>query len=104
MLRAEGVFNNSYSNIGTPKSWIFYGETGASVAVSPLSGFKGTMYEGGIRPPLMMKQPFSTQNSSTSSNKNIINAFVHVLDMTPTFLDYAGVKYPISPYNGKEII
>ena len=103
-VAAEGVFNNSYSNIGTPKSWIIYGETGASVAVSPLSGFKGTMYEGGIRPPLMMKQPFSTQNSSTSSNKNIINAFVHVLDMTPTFLDYAGVKYPISPYNGKEII
>jgi arylsulfatase A-like enzyme len=24
--------------------------------------------------------------------------------MTPTFLDYAGVKYPISPYIGKEII
>lgn len=100
---AQGLFNNSYSNIGAPSSWIIYGEAGASVAVSPLSGFKGTMYEGGIRSPLIIKQPASDQNNSTG-NKNLIDAFAHVLDMTPTFLDYAGVKYPESPYKGKEIV
>lgn len=105
---SKDFFNNTYVNIGNPTSWIIYGETGATVAVSPLSGFKGTMYEGGIRPPLIIKQPMSaavenTTGTSATNNQKIINAFVHVLDMTPTFLDYAGVMHPGSMYKGKEI-
>ena len=43
--------NNSLSNLGSPTSDFNYGAWGTYMAVSPLSGFKTSMYEGGVRPP-----------------------------------------------------
>jgi arylsulfatase A-like enzyme len=103
---AEG-FNNTYANIGNPTSLIGYNETGSAVAVSPLSGFKGSMYEGGIRSPLIIKEPRGFSGSSSLDRSNLnqkpIRSFVHVLDMLPTILDYAGVPFPGSIYRGKDI-
>ena len=51
--------NNSLSNLGNPNSDFNYGAWGTYVAVSPLSGFKTSLYEGGVRPPAIIKAPQS---------------------------------------------
>jgi arylsulfatase len=93
------TFNNSAANIGNADSLVNYGAWGAGASVSPLSYFKTTQGEGGVRPPFVMKLPSTTNQSE----KGIVNAFVHVNDITPTFLDYAGVQPPSSTYNGTEV-
>ena len=68
-------------------------------AVSPFSYFKTTQGEGGVRPPLVIKTP----GTSNQTAPEIISAFVHVNDMTPTMMEYAGAKHPGSTYNGHEV-
>jgi arylsulfatase len=75
-------------------------------SVSPLSYFKASQGEGGIRAPLIIKLPGIVSNSNSSNNNNnnssannqtsqtnnnILRAFIHVTDITPTILEYAGV-------------
>jgi arylsulfatase A-like enzyme len=94
--------NNSLSNLGSPTSDINYGAWGTYLAVSPLSGFKTSMYEGGIRPPLLIKAPQSLQSPNNNASSNLIKSFVYVTDFTPTILELAGVSHP-STYNGTEV-
>ena len=54
--------NNSLANLGSPTSDFNYGAWGTYMAVAPLSGFKTSMYEGGIRPPLVIKAPHQSIN------------------------------------------
>jgi arylsulfatase A-like enzyme len=101
------LFNNSVANIGNAESLVNYGDWGAVAAVSPFSYFKTTQGEGGVRSPLVMKLP----GASNQTQPDIINAFVHVNDMTPTILDYAGVQpsgptykgHPVHPIMGKSL-
>jgi arylsulfatase len=75
------------------------------VAVTPFSGFKISFYEGGTRPPLLIKLPQSSPSSSstaTTTGNNLIKSFVYVTDITPTVLDLAGVSHP-STYKGHEV-
>jgi arylsulfatase A-like enzyme len=100
-------FNNSLANVGNADSLVNYGAWGAGAAVSPFSYFKTTQGEGGVRSPLVMKLP----GASNQTQPEIVNAFVHVNDMTPTFLDYAGVQpsgptykgHPVHPIMGKSL-
>ena len=94
--------NNSLSNLGGPTSDFNYGAWGTYVAVAPLSGFKTSLYEGGVRPPAIIKPPQSLVSSATNSSSNLIKAFTYVTDITPTVLDLAGVSHP-STYNGTEV-
>jgi arylsulfatase A-like enzyme len=93
-------FNNTVANIGNANSLVNYGAWGTGAAVSPFSYFKTTQGEGGVRPPLVMKLPGT---SSNQTKPDIVNAFVYVNDMTPTFLDYAGVQPPSSTYKGHPV-
>lgn len=92
-------FNNSVANIGNANSLVNYGAWGAVAAVSPFSYFKTTQGEGGVRPPLVMKLP----GASNQTKPDIVSAFVQVNDMTPTFLDYAGVQSPGLTYKGHPV-
>lgn len=105
------MFNNTVSNMGNANSIINYGPRGAIAAVSPLSYFKMTLGEGGIRSPLVMKLPGPSPSPSPSPNPSpsnasqseIVRAFIHVNDMTPTFLEYAGAPAPGSTYKGHPV-
>lgn len=55
----------------------------------PLRDGKGTIYEGGVRVPLMVRWPGKIQSGTTS------DAIVGCIDMYPTILDLAGI--PLSP-------
>jgi arylsulfatase len=92
-------FNNNVSNIGNANSLVNYGAWGAMPSVSPLSYFKSTQGEGGIRSPFVIKLP----NAGNQTKTEIVNAFVQVNDMTPTFLEYAGVQPAGSTYKGHPV-
>jgi arylsulfatase A-like enzyme len=93
------TFNNTVPNIGNADSLVNYADWGAGAAVSPFSYFKTTQGEGGVRPPLVIKAP----GTSNQTAPDIIDAFAHVNDITPTMVEYAGAKYPGSTYDGHEV-
>ncbi len=57
----------------------------------PFPGAKTTCYEPGINLPLLVRDP-------RQSKKGVVSeAFVNWADLTPTILDYCGVKVPPAP-------
>lgn len=54
----------------------------------PLRNGKGSLYEGGIREPMMVRWPGVTQRGSTC------NQYVAIQDFFPTLLEMTGVKRP----------
>jgi arylsulfatase len=116
-----GKYDNTIANLGSANSFFNYGAWGTAMSVSPLSYFKSTMGEGGVRAPFVIKPPqeaaatnttaaspplLSTSSSSTTSNQSqlkIIKAFVDVTDITPTILDYPGVQPPGPTYHGMAV-
>lgn len=96
-FKKEGI-DNSYENIGTAKSFVAYGPGWAQVSATPHKGFKGRVYEGGIRVPFMVYYPGAVKAGATTK------AFGNVRDITPTLLDFAGVEQPGSTYNDRPII
>ena len=93
-------FDQSFDAIGGKDSYWGYGWQGAVMSNTPHSGMKSSAFNGGLRPPFVIKEPFS---SSNSTEMDIVKAFVHVSDMTPTFLEYAGVTHPGSEYQGRPV-
>lgn len=63
------------------------GVHGGNHSNAPLRWAKGTLYEGGIRVPMMIRYPKMVKPNTVS------NEPVHVIDFLPTFLDLAGLKY-----------
>ena len=95
--------NNTLPNLGNPTSDFNYGAWGTYVATSPFSGFKTSLYEGGVRPPAIIKEVESVSPpASTSSSSNLVKSFVYVTDITPTILELAGVSHP-STYQGHDV-
>ncbi len=58
-------------------------------------GAKTTVYEPGIRLPLIVKDPRSAAQGSVN------NAIVTWVDLTPTILDFAGVPFKAGDFHGK---
>jgi arylsulfatase len=95
--------NNTLPNLGNPTSDFNYGAWGTYVATSPFSGFKTSLYEGGVRPPAIIKEAESVSPpASTNSSSNFVKSFVYVTDITPTILELAGVSHP-STYQGHDV-
>ena len=94
-----GGFNESFDAIGGKDSYWGYGWQGAVMSNTPYSGVKSTMFNGGIKPPFVIKEP----NATNTPELDIVNEFVHVSDMTPTFLEYSNTTHPGSEYKGKQI-
>ena len=66
---------------------------------SPHSGVKTTMLNGGIKSPVVIKEP----GAANTTDLEVIKALVHVSDMTPTLLEYANISHPGSEYKGREV-
>ncbi|WP_221420195.1 sulfatase [Fulvivirga sp. M361] len=80
---------------------VFFSDNGGLHAVTsmkPLKGFKGMLYEGGIRVPMIVKWPGKVPAAS------ICNEAVIGTDFYPTFLELAGAKPPKHyPLDGESI-
>ena len=84
----EQTFDNRLENIGRPGSCAEYGPAWAQVGSVPFRLYKGVVANGGIRLPLIVRGP-------GVPHRGVINrSLLHVMDLTPTFLEAAGVKHP----------
>lgn len=90
-------FNNKMENRGLPGSYIETGPGWAWASSSPFRLFKGFCAEGGIKAPLMVKMPGSTNGAGKWNN-----SFLHVSDLMPTILELTGSTYP-QTFNGNTI-
>jgi arylsulfatase len=89
--------DNRYENMGRKFSRIAQGPAWAQVSMTPFRLFKGFTTEGGIRSPLIISGPGVT-NLGTHND-----AFAHVMDITATILDAAGVDHPGTSYRGRNV-
>ncbi len=63
----------------------------------PLRGRKGATYEGGVRVPLIMRQPGRIQAGKVSST------LASTMDMLPTIASFTGAKLPAKPLDGIDL-
>ncbi|KAA5542741.1 sulfatase [Roseiconus nitratireducens] len=74
------------------------GGYGPATSMSPLKGYKGTYYEGGIREPMFVVWPGVTQPGSVCEVP-VIN-----VDLYPTFCEMTGAELPDQIRDGKSLV
>ena len=89
--------DNRYENMGRSFSRVAQGPAWAQVSMTPFRLFKGFTTEGGIRSPLIISG-LGVTNQGTHND-----AFAHVMDITATILDAAGVDHPGTSYKGRKV-
>lgn len=91
-IKEQGLDNNTIV--------VFFSDNGTTpplAANKPLRAYKGTLYEGGIRVPLIIKSP--KQQSGLTNSTPVMGA-----DIYPTLLDLAGLDKPKNyPLDGKSL-
>jgi arylsulfatase len=83
------TFDNEYANRGLSNSFVEMGPGWAQASSAPFRLFKSFTTQGGIKSPLIVKPP---HGPAVGGQWN--HAFLHVTDMAPTFLEFAGTIYP----------
>ena len=89
-------FDLSYEQMGLKGSYMNYGPGWAGVSGAPLTLFKGSASEGGMRVPFIVTGPGVQKGVTT-------DAFAYVSDITPTILELANVPQPEGTYNGRDV-
>jgi arylsulfatase len=81
--------------------------------MAPFRLFKGTLAEGGIRSPLIVAGPgvTTTRGLLGIRERPPTHALLSVMDLTPTFLEMAGVEHPsrwdghaVAPLQGGSLV
>jgi arylsulfatase A-like enzyme len=93
----EKNYDNRFENIGEETSFVSYGGAWAEVGSVPFRLHKGMPTEGGIRVPAIIHLPGVHREAS------VMDGFVSVMDIMPTFLDIAGAVHPGETYDGREV-
>jgi arylsulfatase A-like enzyme len=94
-LKDEGLWDNTLVFFLTDNG----GARAMDAVNSPLRGFKGSLYEGGIRTPFVVSWPARFRGGRTS------DAPIISLDILPTALDACGVAAPtVNPFDGKSLL
>ena len=86
-----------FESIGTAKSYVSYGRGWAQAATAPSWRFKTYASEGGTRAVAFLAGPIVRQPGA------IGRAYTHVTDVTPTFLELAGVPFEQGRFAGRAI-
>lgn len=81
-------YDNRYENMGSPTSFVSYGPQWGKAGAAPFSYYKGYGTEGGTAAPMIVA------GRSLTVAQGMSHDFVTVMDLAPTFLELAGVKYP----------
>ena len=86
-----------YPTLGTTaykgSSNLDYGQRWAEVSATPFRLWKAFPAEGGHSVPTIVKLPGAAPAQQAAQ----LNAFTHVVDLAPTFLDIAGIAAPSTP-------
>jgi arylsulfatase A-like enzyme len=92
------TFDNSMDNMGRRNSYLFTGPAWAQVSTLPYRWYKAFSTEGGVRCPCIISYPEWDHLAG-----KINHDFISVMDLAPTFLEFAGVDHPGGAYGGREI-
>jgi len=99
----EQYYDQSVERQGRPGSMTVIGAGFASAAASPLSGYKFTANEGGLRVPLIIAWP----GNPALKGGSIAHGFTHVTDLAPTLLALSGTgrssRTTSEPMTGKDL-
>ncbi|CUH96030.1 hypothetical protein P22_2118 [Propionispora sp. 2/2-37] len=74
---------NADYGVAYPRGW-------ANVSGTPFENYKGSLFAGGVRAPLIVHWP----NAIAAGKDHVRSQYVHVTDITPTVLDIANLKAP----------
>jgi arylsulfatase A-like enzyme len=88
-------YDNSFENMGKASSFVSYGPQWAQAGAAPFKLFKYYATEGGVVAPLIIA------GKNVERKSGLQNEFITVLDLAPTFLELAGIKYPETNNNKK---
>jgi arylsulfatase len=88
---------DGHNSLGRKGTFAEYGPAWAQVGMTPFRLYKGFLSEGGTRSPLIISGP--GVKGKGGINKD---AVLHVMDITPTILELAGIEHP-STFNGHAI-
>ncbi|MEZ4810802.1 MAG: arylsulfatase [Allomuricauda sp.] len=80
-------YTHGYQNWGRQGSFTSYGPSWAQVSATPFKAAKGSLYEGGIRSPLIVVSPNSKEKGSINPS-----ALMHVKDVPATLLELANIN------------
>jgi arylsulfatase A-like enzyme len=89
--------STAYEDMGQGNSFVTRGLNWTQVSATPFWGQKASVTEGGIRGEFTLFAPGLIDSGTRTA------AFASVMDIMPTFLDYAGVEHPGDTYNGQPI-
>jgi arylsulfatase A-like enzyme len=92
-------YDLSTANIGRRGSFSAIGPGWASAGASPLSGYKFSAAEGGLRVPLIVTWPGNEQIRAGAVNGGL----AHVTDILPTLTELAGVEDHGGSWKGKAV-
>jgi arylsulfatase A-like enzyme len=102
-LRNRLFLGNAYDlspgNIGRRNSFSYIGPSWASAAASPLSGYKFSAGEGGLRVPLIVAWP----GNPAFVRGSVAGGMTHVTDIVPTLLDLSGTEAPGEQWQGRPV-
>jgi len=90
-------FDLSYERMGLKGSYANYGPGWATASSAPLTLYKASASEGGMRVPFFVYYPEKLQVGVTTS------AFAYVTDVAPTLLELAGVDAPRGVYGDRKV-
>jgi len=91
-------FDLSYERMGLKGSYVNYGPGWATASGAPLTLYKGSASEGGMRVPFFVYYPQMLQAGVTTK------AFAYVTDVTPTLLELAGVAPPAGVHGNRKVL
>ena len=92
-------YDISTENIGRRNSFSAIGPGWASAATSPLSGYKFSATEGGLRVPLVIAWPGQPQVRAGA----IAGGLAHVTDIVPTIAELTGVPLHAGSWQGRAV-
>ncbi len=93
------AYDLSTGNIGRRNSFSYIGPSWASAAASPLSGYKFSAAEGGLRVPLIVAWP----GNPAFARGSVAGGMAHVTDIVPTLLDLSGSEAPGEQWQGRAV-
>lgn len=89
-------YSTHYAAWGRPYGFMAYGPAWAQVSAVPFNGYKGALYEGGIRSPLIVWQPGGRKGAAVNND-----AVLHVMDIAPTLAELGGASVKANDMQGK---
>ncbi|MDO9489977.1 MAG: sulfatase-like hydrolase/transferase, partial [Sphingomonadaceae bacterium] len=92
-------YDTSTANIGRRNSFSAIGPSWASAATAPLSGYKFSATEGGLRVPLIVAWPGHREVRAGA----VADGLTHVTDIVPTVSELTGVPLHGGTWQGRAV-